>query len=311
MRLIALLLDFLGGQATRVLAVGVLAGIAIPALANLMRPLLIVGLIVPLTIALVRIDWTALWAYGRRPGLIGLLAAWMLVASPLLMTAVTWPLGLPETLRTALVLMAAAPPIVSAGALALILGLDAALIVVVVVVSTALVPLTLPPMALWLLGLQINIGLLALMGRLAAIVGFAFLAAFVVRRLVSAAWIAAHARHLDGLSVLNLLIFAIAIMAGVTDAIIARPGYVALVAAASFIANLALQALGAAGFAFLGRREALSVGLMTGNCNMGLVLVTLADRADFGVAMFFAIAQIPMYMLPALLLPLYRRLMRT
>ena len=310
MRLIAAPLDFFGRQATRMLAVGVLAGIAIPQLATLMRPLLIVGLVVPLTIALVRIDWAALWAYGRRPGLIGLLAVFLLVLSPLLMAAVTWPLGLPVSLRTALVLMAAAPPIVSAGALALILGLDAALIVVTVVVCTALVPFSLPPMALWLLDLQINIGLLALMGRLGAIVGFAFLAAFLVRRMVSARWLAEHARELDGLSVLNLLIFSIAIMAGVTATLLARPGFVALVIAVSFAANLILQALGAGAFAFLGRREALSVGLMTGNCNMGLVLVTLADRADLDVVLYFAIAQIPMYMLPALLLPLYRRLMR-
>jgi BASS family bile acid:Na+ symporter len=48
---------------------------------------------------------------------------------------------------------------------------------------------------------------------------------------------------------------------------------------------------------------------MTGNCNMGLVMVALADKADFDVIVFFAMAQIPMYMLPALLRPIYRRLL--
>jgi BASS family bile acid:Na+ symporter len=46
---------------------------------------------------------------------------------------------------------------------------------------------------------------------------------------------------------------------------------------------------------------------MTGNCNMGLVLVALAGNAPFDTVMFFALGQIPMYTLPALLMPLYRR----
>jgi BASS family bile acid:Na+ symporter len=41
---------------------------------------------------------------------------------------------------------------------------------------------------------------------------------------------------------------------------------------------------------------------------MGLVLVALADKANFDVIVFFAMAQIPMYMLPALLFPVYTRL---
>jgi BASS family bile acid:Na+ symporter len=42
---------------------------------------------------------------------------------------------------------------------------------------------------------------------------------------------------------------------------------------------------------------------------MGLVLVTLADKAEFDVILYFAVAQIPMYVLPGLLTPLYRRLL--
>ena len=46
---------------------------------------------------------------------------------------------------------------------------------------------------------------------------------------------------------------------------------------------------------------------MTGNLNMGIILVALADKADFDTVMFFALGQLPMYMLPALLAPIYRR----
>ena len=75
---------------------------------------------------------------------------------------------------------------------------------------------------------------------------------------------------------------------------------------AAFLANPLLQALGTLAFAWLGRRRALTVGLMTGNCNMGLLLAALPPGADFDVVLFFALAQVPMYMLPRLLLPVYR-----
>jgi BASS family bile acid:Na+ symporter len=119
----------------------------------------------------------------------------------------------------------------------------------------------------------------------------------------------ANARMLDGVSVATLVLFALAIMDGVTAVALARPGYVVLVTLAAFCANIALQCLGTLAALRLGMRSAITVGLMTGNCNMGLVMVALADKADFDVIVFFAMAQIPMYMLPALLQPIYRRLL--
>jgi BASS family bile acid:Na+ symporter len=48
--------------------------------------------------------------------------------------------------------------------------------------------------------------------------------------------------------------------------------------------------------------------LQSGNRNMGLVLVALQGKAGLDVLVFFALSQIPMYTLPALLKPLYARL---
>jgi BASS family bile acid:Na+ symporter len=41
---------------------------------------------------------------------------------------------------------------------------------------------------------------------------------------------------------------------------------------------------------------------------MGLLLAAFPPGTDTDVVLYFAVAQLPMYMLPALLLPLYRRL---
>ena len=302
--------DFLGQHATLFLAGGVLLGLLVPPLAALARPMLIPGLLIPLVIALLRLDWEALAAYARRPGLVALIGAGLLLASPVLMWLALKAFSLPPALVQGLTLMAAASPIVSSAAISLILGLDAALAVVVIVVTTALMPFSLPLVALALLGLKIDIDLATFMLRLALMVGGAFAAALALRHFVPRQKLDANARMLDGASVATLVMFALAIMDGVTAVALARPGYVVLVTIAAFVANVLLQALGTLVSLKLGMRSAITVGLMTGNCNMGLVLVALADKADFDVIVFFAMAQIPMYMLPALLSPVYARLRR-
>jgi BASS family bile acid:Na+ symporter len=304
------LIAYAGRHATAVMAAGVLLGVAIPPLATLARPLLVPTLLIPLALALVRLDWAAAGAWRRRPGVVVALLAFILGISPVAVWAITRalvPLGFPDTLAQALVLMAASSPIVSNVAIALVLGLDAPLAVVVVLAGTALVPLTLPVAADALVGVSIEMPLAEFMARLLALVGSAFAAAWLVRRLVPAPALAARRELLDGLAVVNLLLFGLAIMDGVTAYAIARPGYVALAIVAAYAFNLLLQAAGALAFRRLGPTRALTVALLAGNCNMGLVLVALEGRASFDVTVYFALAQIPMYTLPALLEPLYAR----
>ena len=303
------LLAFLGGHAPRVLFVGVFIGLAVPDLAALCRPLLTPAVVLMLLATLLRVDWGQMAVHLRRPLMTAALVAWLLIVSPV----ATWLLlslaGLPDALETALVLMAAAPPVLSAAAIAIALRLDAALAVVVGLACTMITPLTLPPLALELLGLELTVGVGALMLRLGLVVAVAFLGALLVRRLVGPVRLAGVARELDGLVVLLMLVFAVAIMDGVTATLASRPGVVALWLAAAFVANPALQLLGILAFARLGIRQALTVGILSGNCNMGLILAALPAGGDADVALYFALAQLPMYMLPALLLPLYRRLL--
>lgn len=304
-------LDYVGRHATKFLFGGVLVGLALPPLAALLRPGLVVFLLLPLTMALMRLDWSAFHAYARRPLLVLPMVAFLLLACPLVVFAVLEPLGLPRPLMEAIVLMAAAPPITGTVAISLILGLDAALAVIVMVIATALVPFTLPPLALMLLDIEIQMSLLEFMGRLALMVGVAFGGALLVRWRVKPEWLRANSRLIDGCSVVALVLFAIAIMDGVATKLMAQPDYVILATVSAFIANLLLQALGymvGRHIFRLGQAAALTLGILTGNCNMGLVMVSLADRAVFDMVVFFAMGQLPMYMLPGLLQPVYRKL---
>ncbi|ANK82912.1 MAG: hypothetical protein TEF_20475 [Rhizobiales bacterium NRL2] len=305
------LLAFLGRYATLVLAFGVFLGFAFPGLAALVRPWLALFIIGPLVIALMRIDWGEMLGYLRRLPLVAVLCVWMLTVSPLAVFLILDGTAVAPGVLAGIVLMAAAPPIVSAAAIAMFLGLDGAIIVVATVAAMWLTPLVLPPMALNLLDLHLDISLGLFMLRLAGLVALAFVAAWVGRWLLGPERLARARVHLDGAAVLSMLLFVVGVFDGVTEMALAQPRHVILACLLAYLFNIGLQVAGAAAFWRLGRRTALSIGLMSGNCNMGLVLVTLSDKADPDTAMFFAVGQLPMYTLPALLTPLYRRLLKT
>jgi len=308
-RFLSNILEFLGRRAAWTLCGGVLAGLVLPDLAALARPLLApsVGLI--LTAALLRVDWTAMAQVTRRPVLVGGLVLWCMLASPIVAWVLVGLLPLPSSLATAIVLMAAAPPILGATGLAFVLGLDGALSVVVGILSTFVAPLSVPALALVLLGLELDIALAEFMGRLALVIGGAVIFALAIKRLTGPNWLSTRARQVDGLFVLLMLIFAVGIMDGVTEVILSRPGHAALWLGAAFIANPVLQILGALVFTSLGRRRALTLGLLSGNCNMGVLLAALPPGGNFDIVLFFALAQLPMFMLPALMVPAYRRIL--
>jgi BASS family bile acid:Na+ symporter len=300
-------LVWLGRHGSAVIAVGVFLGLAFPPLASLLKPLLIPAIVGPFLIALIRLDWRRLGDYLTRPAPTALALLWLLVLSPLLVHAVVRLLGLPAPIHGGLVLMAAAPPLMASGALALMLGLDATLAVLVTMLASALMPFTLPPIALHLLGVEIDIALGELMLRLGLVVGGCFATAWCLRRVLPPGFTLRHAEALDGLAVLGLLLFATAIMDGVTAMALEQPGFILLCALAVFGLNLALQVLGSAAFAWRGRRQALTLGLCSGNANLGLLLAALADRAAVELFVFVAVAQLPIYTLPVIQRPLYRR----
>ena len=300
------LLAFFGRRATVVLAMGVFLGFAFPALSSLVRPWLALFIVGPLVIALMRIDWSDLWMWARRWKLIVVLTFWMMVASPLLVFLSLQGTGVAPGVIAGIVLMAAAPPIVSAAAIAIFLGLDGAIVIVTTVAAMWLTPFILPPMALNLLDLALEISLGTFMMRLGLLVAVAFGLAWIMRRLLGRERLISMRPHLDGAAVLAMTFFVVGVFDGVTEMALQMPGHVLATTALAFAFNIVLQVAGAALFWHMGPRIALAVGLMSGNCNMGLVLVTLADRAEPDTIMYFAVGQAPMYTLPVLLTPVYR-----
>lgn len=298
-------LAFLGRHAGAMLAVGILIGIVIPPLAAVAAPLLIPSIVLLLVVALVRLEGRQILALVMRPAASVAVVIWVLLVVPVLMTGAVALFDPAPKLGTAMVLSAACPPIMTAIAFCFMVGLDAALATVVVFTAIFLVPLTLPPLALLLLGLKLDIDVLSFMLRLAAITGGSLVLAIAIRAVAARAALEQRRELLDGIAVVGLLIFAVAIMDGVGRAALERPGYVAATLAAAFAANAGMQLAGFFAFAWMARKQALAVAMLSGNRNMGLLLAALGAAADFDVVLYLALGQIPVFLTP-LAKPIYR-----
>jgi len=299
----------MGGRATTLLPFSLLLGLLFQDLAATARPLLLPLVVILLMLALARMDWERLSALLRRPGAALLLAVLNLIAVPLVVWPIWQGLGLWPSLVTALCLSAMAPGIISAATTATFLRLDSSLALLLSLFTNFLVPFTLPPLALWLLGFDLKIGLFDLSMRLAAIVALALAGALVIRRWLGPRLVEA-GPTLDGVSVVVLMVFAIPLMDGVVARAIIEPAKLAGFIAGSFAGMLLCNlVMVIATWPFLDRRSALTVGYCSGGRHNALLMAVLPATADPDIFLFIAAVQFPIYIIPALLQPLYRRLL--
>lgn len=301
-------LTALSKRAPLLLALGVLIGLAAPGLAEVARPLLAPSIWILLTLAALRIDPAQSLAHIRKPGAVLATLTWMLIVTPLIAWGIltVMPVDSPG-LAAALVLMAGAAPLMSTPSLAQILGLDDALAMLVMIAATMLSPFTLPFIALHLLGFDLGIDPMIWSLQLTLFIGSAVAAALILRRLLGAARIAAAKQSMDLAMVGLLLTFAVAIMDGVTDRLMTETAYVLGITGIAFLAYGLFLACGSlAGIPF-GRRVALTIGFVGSNRNVGVILAVLPAGAHPDIFLYFAIWQLPMYIMPAVLTHLYRR----
>jgi BASS family bile acid:Na+ symporter len=305
------LLTFCGRHGTALLAGGFFIGLIAPPLAALLRPLLGTFVFLLTAATMLGVDWRALALHLRRPARLALIIAWTMLGAPIVTAAALRLVPLPPSLATALILWAASPPLISVPAIAALLGLDPALALIIWAAGTFLTPLTLPPLVLGLIGVPLEIGVARLMGNLALFVAGAAALAAAGRFVLGSARIARHRIALSGLNVVLLLLFVVAVMDGMTRRVIAEPGTVLLYAAAAVGASAALQGVSFLVFHRFERRTALTAALIGGNHNFAIVWAALSPAIAAGLLLFFATVQLPIFVLPAALKPVYRRLAAT
>lgn len=300
----------MGGRATTLLPFSLAIGLLFQNIAAAARPLLWPLAVALLMLALARTDWTRVTHLLRRPGLAIVLTLVNLIVVPVIVWPIWQATGLWPGLVAALCLSAMAPGVISAAATAAFLRLDSSLAILLTLFTNFLVPFTLPPLALWLLDLDLHISAVDLSLRLALIVSLASLGAFAIRRF-QGEWKPEHEATLDGLSVLVLMIFAIPLMDGVVAKALAEPLKLAGFIGGAFAGMILCNLLVAAGtFPFLDRRVALTAGYCSGGRHNALLMAVLPASVDADIFLFIAAVQFPVYLIPTLLEPIYRRLLR-
>lgn len=202
-------------------------------------------------------------------------------------------------------LQAVASPVMAAPALTVLMGLDATLVLVSMVLGRALTPVTAPFFSWLFLGQGLSIAPLALGAKLLAILAGAALAVAVMRRFITLATVRRHKDVLGGLNVIVLMVFIAAVMANVAASVWAIS--LAVLGVGVFLAVLVASALL---FVRAGRDEAFALGFMASQRNMGLTLGAVGGGLPDLVWLYFATCQPPIYLSPMRLKPLARRLRR-
>lgn len=289
---------------------GLVAGIALPTLAEAMRPL-----IAPMVVFLLFLGVLRLGPAGVRAGLTGLRGAGLAVlvlqlALPLGAVAVFGGLGwLGHPLALGLVLMLAAAPITGSPNLAILTGADPAPALRQLVLGTALLPLTALPVFWFIPAFGSPAAVIRAVVQLLGLIALAGGLALALRAGGVVAGSARAQGAMDGLAAITLGVVVIALMSAVGPALL-DGGAVWVTLAVVMAANLALQI----GVSMLTRKRtpeaAPAMGITAGNRNVALFLGVLPEPAVDLLLLFIGCYQVPMYLTPLLLGGWYRRLAR-
>ncbi|CAN5354587.1 Na+-dependent transporter [soil metagenome] len=304
-------LAWLGRQGTRAIAALVFIGIAIPPLGAVLKPYVTEAVFVLLCISFMRVDVAAMRGYLAKPALVIGATLWSTIAVPLLFGLGGVASGFDKfspDLFLGLMLQAVASPMMASPALVALMGLDSTLVLITLVTSTALVPLSAPLFAWLFFGSALSLSPLTLGLKLFAILAGAMCAAAAIRRLVGAGAIVRHKHAIDGFNILVLLVFVSAVMGTVAARFWAEPMHVLLLTVLAFVIFAVLLGATVLVFRKAGRERALALGLMASQRNMGLMLAGTDGVLPGLTWLYFALAQFPIYLSPQLLKPLVRRL---
>jgi hypothetical protein len=304
-------LAWLGGQGTRAIAALVFIGIAVPPIGQLLKPFVTEAIFLLLCISFMRVDVGRLRDHLRRPGIVLAATAWTTLGVPLISGVSCLATGLDTHapgLFLALMLQAVASPMMAAPALAALMGLDSTLVLVTLVTSTALIPITAPLFAYAFFGTALTLSPLGFGLKLVAILAGSLLVAAGIRWTVGATAIKRHAAAIDGLNILILFVFVAAVMGSVVGSFLADPVSMIELTVLAFAVFFALLGITTLIFRKIGLERAFALGLMVSQRNMGLMLAATDGVLPGTTWLYFALSQFPIYLSPQLLKPIVRRM---
>ncbi len=292
-----------------VLIAGLVAGLTLPGLAHLLAPLIPQMVVVLLFVSVLRMAPGEIFGSlgGSWRDVLAVLA--LQLAAPLAVLGgaqlAGWQ-GSPFVL--ALVLMAAAPSIVSSPNICLMIGSGQEPAMRLMVTGTALMPLSVIPV-FWLAPGLGGVGVvLGAALRLFAVIALTTGVAVAIRVWLLKRPSARLLQQLEGASAMALAVFVIGLMPAVSDAARASLSHAALWLGFALLVNFGAQALV---FGLARNRttppRATALGLIAGNRNIALFFVSLPPEIIAPVLVFIGCYQIPMYLTPLVMRRLYAR----
>ncbi|MFN7319420.1 MAG: hypothetical protein ACK5TM_00070 [Methylobacterium sp.] len=306
-----LLLQRLGRHATVAYAISIFLGLALPQLAAAMRPAIPITIFIFIMLAFARMNLPGIKAVLTAPKRLLIVLGVSCTLPPLvgyLFLHLPWFRDLDPGIQLAIAIMASAPPLMAAPVYAALLGFENSLSLASLVLGMATTPLLAPLFTNLLAGAEVPISPMALAERLFWFVGTGMVGGLILRRIAGQARLQAVRLELDGIGVLMFFLFAIAAMDGVLDATLREPLLmVTMLALSCFFSGLNF-ALAYALLRPFGFDDRFSASIGIGLRNMGLLIAPILAVVPKNTFLYFALAQIPIYVAPVVLKAVKARL---
>ncbi|WP_342078239.1 hypothetical protein [Yoonia sp. SS1-5] len=291
------------------LVIGLVAGLALPGIAALLRPWLPELIAALLCLAALRIGPTASTGGLRDLGQTLRVLAVFQVLAPMLALGALHLFGVTHApWALALVLVLAAPSVTGSPHFAIMMGKDPVMPMRLLLVGTAIFPLTVVPV-LWLSPAaettgQVIAGALRLLGVIAGAVGLAFVIRSTIWRQIKDN----QRNALDGASAVLLAVVVVGLMSAVGPALADRPVSLLGWLCFALVLNFGLQLLTWHALPLdHPERDRTGAAIVAGNRNIALFLVALPEATTDVILLFIGCYQVPMYLTPLLMKRLIAR----
>ena len=291
-----------------VLLAGLTAGLLLPGLAQPMRPLLPPMVVFLLFVTVLRMQpENTLGSIRQLPKVVTIVVGLQL-ALPLVVLAVGAALGwLGSTVLFALLVMTAAPSIAGSPNLCRMMGHSPEFALRLLVVGTALLPLTMAPV-FWLAPeLGSFSAVLWAAGKLLITITLSTAVAITIRKTILRTPSASTELNLVGLANITLAVFVVGLMPSVSEALLVNTQqalfWIAFVCVVNFGAQVIFYRLTRSRLSPAG---ATAVSVISANRNIALFFVALPPDVTAPIMVFIGAYQIPMYLTPLVMRRLYQ-----
>ncbi|MGE3914325.1 MAG: hypothetical protein AB7F78_01395 [Hyphomicrobiaceae bacterium] len=290
--------------AVLVLASGIFIGLAVPSVADLLRPAALPALFLVIVFSLIpfaQLPMHLLFSIDRDMLRI---VAWQQIVLPCIVIAAGIVARFPDSMILLMVVTACSGSLFSSPALAEILGLDRERALQSMVVSTLFMPVSLFLFLSAIIGEQAQLDLLAYAHRTVVflVVPLGLLALYrPLARCMSTGVTRQVGFASRWATIVALLVFGTGLMGAVSDKLEANPPKVVFMLAMATVLCLFMIALTTIVMYRLGRREALTAAIVAGFRNIGLGFALVGEMIGPDLAVYAGISLIPVFIAPLVL----------